>query len=373
MSTGTGSGIAALGASESAPSTTSVVDFVALARRRRSLHTALESTALGAAAAAIAVAAALLSLAPAGRGEMDLAALSSCGALSGLAAAGTWWVERAKKTDLELARQIDSRLNCEYALSTAYEACLRGERGAGARWLERRVNAGLDRKSLARAFPGPGWIWLAVPAIGMALLAWVLEAPSRPALTGSAATFGAPSGKRAASQTSARARAALARTLEQGPAERNDPVLRTELLAELDSAIDGLERERDGSGSTGELTQQLAATRADLVGGTPAGSPQGANPKTAPTGASPAPQAGPGDGSPGDGRKSLLTNGSADRTMAGSNRSTAALDGARLPPKGPDTGSSGEAGTLAGRWWPERYDPVVQGWRRALAARRQQH
>ncbi len=353
-----------------------IVEFVASARRRRNLRSALESASLGLAAALIAAAAALLSTTSRDFASRDLFALSACSALSGLAMAATWWVERAKKTDLELATQLDARLECQGALSTAFESCVRGERGAAARWLERRVLHALDDRSLSRALPGPGWIWLAPPAIALALVAMVLEAPARSVAVADPTALAASAG----SQAMARARSALARAREQRSAATNDPQLGAQVVAELAAAAAQLEQARAEAGSDRsgrELARELGRELADLR------SKLAQSPKPVPArdpglespsgGALAAPGTEPGAGTGADGDKSLLTNGSRDRTMVGSNRSTATADGARQATEEPQADSKGEAGTIAGRWWPERYDPVVQGWRRALAARPGQH
>lgn len=354
----------------------SIVEFVARARRRRNLRSGVESASLGLAAALIAVAALLLSTTSRDFAPKDLLAFAACGALSGLAMAGTWWVERAKKTDLDLATQIDARLECQGALSTAFEACDGGDRSAGARWLERRVLCALDDRSLSRALPGPGWIWLAPPTMALALLAMVLEAPARFVAVGDANTLAASAG----SMAMARARAAMALAREQHSAAVLDPRQRAQVQALLDAAAAELDQARAGTGMdrpgkdmAGELGRELANLRSELAQSQrPA--PAGDSGSESPSGDAVAtPGTESGAGSRADGDKSLLTNGSPDRTMVGSNRSTATSDGARRATEEPERDSMGEAGTIAGRWWPERYDPVVQGWRRALAARPGQH
>lgn len=357
-------------------SDSSIVEFVARARRRRNMRSGLESASLGLGAALIAVAAVLLSTTSRDFAPKDLVTLAACGALSGLAMAGTWWVERAKKTDLELATQIDGRLECQGALSTAFEACVGGDQSAGARWLERRVLCALDDRSLPRALTGLGWIWLAPPTLALALLAMVLEVPPRSGAVGDPNTFAALAG----SEAMARAHAAFARAREQRSAATVDPKLRAQVLALLDAAAAELDQARAGTGMdrpgkdiAGELGRELAELRSELAQ-SPRPVPAGDSGAESPLGGDLAPSVNEsGAGSRADGDKSLLTNGSRDRTIVGSNRSTATADGARQATGEPQAGSIGEAGTIAGRWWPERYDPVVQGWRRALAARAGQH
>ncbi len=356
----------------------SVVEFVARARSRRNLRSALESLALGIAAALIALAACRLSPFPNAEDAVSPLALAVCGALSGLAMAGTWWVERAKKTDQDLARQIDARLERDGALATAYEARVQGNVSALVRVLEGRVSAGLDRESLRRALPALGFIWLAPPACGAALLALVLELPAQRSADSGAAQGATAAAAMSGSRAAAVAKATLDRARLQSSASGIDAALRARLIAELDAAAADIRAalpQISSAGATADsaarLLTELQAERSALAAD---GSVHPSDPHTPSGGArgvAPGSGAGVESGSGAEADKSLLTNGSSDRTMSGSNRPTAATDGARSTPPSPESGSPGEVGTLAGRWWDERYDPVVQGWRRALAARRE--
>ena len=360
------------------PAPASVVAFVAGARGRRNMLSGLESLALGIAAACMALAACRFgpdaALAP------GTSALAACGTLCGLAMAGTWWVERAKKTDLELARQIDARLQQGGALATAYEVSLHGEVNALADLLEKRVVAGLGRTSLRRALPALGFIWFAPPAIGAALLALAFELPAPRSAQSQAAESGTAASAAADPRALARARSALDRARQMSFSARNDPRLRAQLIGELAAAARGLDAAGLAPSAPGiaanaspSLLEELAAESAALASD---GSVASSDPSTRPAGAhgesqDPAAPGGPGSGA--EGGKSLLTAGPPERTRSGSNRPTAAPNGARPANQVPEAGAPGEQGTLAGRWWDERSDPVVQGWRRALAARAEQH
>jgi hypothetical protein len=351
-----------------------IVEFMARARARRNLRSGLESTVLGIAAAFVALAACHFSPAQIGRESASAWTLAACAALSGVAMAATWWVERAKKTDLELAWQVDTRLHCDGALATVYEASVRGDGGALLALLEQRVISAQDRSSLARALPGVGFIWLAPPAIGAALLALALELPVQPGRGSIGADQRAGVQGTGDPGPSDAANDLLRRVRDQSAAAQNDPRLRAQLLREIDTAVAGLRAgNSEGTPATERSRAELLAQRARLSED-PSRPP--ADPNSPPKGALPDPT-GPdsrlGAGSTAEGSKSLLTQGGPERTMSGSNRPIAAGNGARSATRSPESGSPGEAGTLAGRWWDERYDPVVQGWRRALAARRGQH
>ena len=353
----------------------SVVGFLSSARRRRNLRSGLESFALGVAAALVALAACWWGSAAAGQAMPGGWSLGACAAVSGLAMAGTWWVERAKKSDLELARQIDARLGSNGALSAAYEARLREDASPIVLLLERRVIAGIDGSSLRRALPAMGFFWLAPPAIGAALAALALELPpAQVGVSGDASGF-SQGPQAAGARAIQRATSALDSARVQGAAARADSALRERLTAELDAVAAGLRGEQaasDQAALQADLLEQVLAERLDLaqdrtaLPGDPSLAPGGLQTDPAASGTPVR------SGSDAEAAKSLLTNGSPDRTMSGSKRPTAGTSGERTTTPVPESGP-GEAGTLAGRWWDERYDPVVQGWRRALDARREQH
>ncbi|MEO6710058.1 MAG: hypothetical protein ABIP42_10815, partial [Planctomycetota bacterium] len=133
-----------------------VVGFLGRARKRRNLRSGLESLALGVAAALVALAACWWGSTADGQTMPGAWSLVACAAVSGAAMAGTWWVERAKKSDLLLARQIDARLGSDGALSAVYEARVRDDSSPLALLLEQRVIAGIDGSSLRRALPAMG-------------------------------------------------------------------------------------------------------------------------------------------------------------------------------------------------------------------------
>lgn len=334
---------------------TSVLQLLAAARRWRTLRSALESAALGLAAAGAGVAAALIS----GSAASERMALCACGLLCGVSMAATWWVERAKLSDLELAQRIDRKLGVDGALATAFELRARGGAGALASLLEQRVLAAVDLRSLRSAMPAAGWIWLAPPAAGAALVAMALELPARPRIV----PYEAPSVGYAGARPSAleRARDVLDRALAA-----SDPRAADRRRAELDAALLALGPEGRRNLEPGEsvaaadaLASRLSAALAEL------------SPAAAPRPGSPGGAAGQGNGgAAAEAGDSGLAIGSGERTMVGSNRPAAAPVVPAPESKPSMSGGADEAGTLAGRWWPERYDPVVQGWRRALAARK---
>jgi hypothetical protein len=337
----------------------SIARVLAAARRRRTQNSALESTALGLCAVGIGVAAALLS----GTSAEKLAALAACGLLCGASMAGTWWVERAKLGELDLARRLDRKLGLDGALATAFE--LRGdERGGGlVPILEQRVLARLGPEQLRSCQPAPGWSWLALPAIGALMVALALELPSSVAKWDMSR---APGGFQAAPAGPLASAEALLQALQSGDL---DPELdRNGLAAQIEAALAELPSVgpalRTPSGlSAAELSAQLLQARAALSHRESPGA--GAFTSDPRTGSG----SGANSSDASEGADSALAIGSLDRTIVGSNPPAAEQHGRPAEsPSAPQAGA-GEAGTLAGRWWPERYDPVVQGWRRALAAR----
>ncbi|HUR26863.1 MAG TPA: hypothetical protein VM509_01645 [Planctomycetota bacterium] len=356
-----------------------VVDFVSRARRRRQWRSALESLALGGAAALLALAACRFSL-PAHSGSSPSAwAWAACAALSGLAMAGTWWVERAKKSDLELAAQLDVRLARDGALATAYEARVRGMESPLVDLAEERLALALDRPSLRRALPPAGFIWLAPPALAAALFAFALELPLQRELRGGSFAGTTPDAGLARVSMAARSILQRAQLARSEPASfASDPLRRAQLVALIDGALSSLDLVAAGESDSPSLAAdaglraELRAERDALTEAEKSSARTSNGAPGVPAGDRAAANHGGGAGTATEGDNSLLTNGAPDRTMSGSNRPTADLNDARSPTHVPDPGSGGEAGTLAGRWWDERYDPVVQGWRRALAARKEQ-
>lgn len=345
----------------------SIVARVAAARARRRWIVALESLSLGAAAAAVGAAALFLSLAaPSSASPWTL--LSSA-LLCGAPMAATWWVEREKTGPAELARKLDGRLGANGTVAAAWELRARGDDGGLALALERRALVRVDAAALRRALPPPGWIWLAPPALGLALAALAPELSLTGASRGRAgvlptpapgAGWGADSAAGHAGEV-ARAAAALAQARGAAPGEPGA----AELAARLTDAARTLAAGPDAGDdpAVGALREELLARAAELAAGAPPADTAPGDPGAGGAGAAPLDA-----GAAGEAADKLLTGIDPERRMVGSKRSTSAAEGPRSAPPGPESVAA-EAGTLSGRWWSERHDPVVLAWRRTLAAR----
>jgi hypothetical protein len=123
--------------------------------------------------------------------------------------------------------------------------------------------------------------------------------------------------------------AALERSAAEGPAHEGARREARELLAELD----GPAAPRDGE-ARGERDASAGAARG-------------------PSGSGAGPAAGGGDGRDG------VHGGQGGGTMGGR---TPRDEAAASAPPGAAGAGAGERGVVAGRWWPERYDPVVARW-----------
>ena len=248
-------------------------------------------------------------------------------ALAGILGAGSWWMER-REDAASVARAIDRRSGWDGALTTAFEAESAADPSPVAAALARslapriapgRFLAGESRASIAL---------LAAPCLAAALLAAILEGrttPSDPTAHGSS---------RRSSTAASLGRAADARDralrLAGTPGIADVEADELRALAERAPRIDGT--------ALAELEAELARreraienSRSTSPGaGVASEGPDGTMGGRAPGGEGPAP------------------------------------DPMRTPSSpGPDAGGTArgaEGGVGAARWWPERYDGVVERW-----------
>lgn len=303
-------------------------EFFARARRRRRWRCAIEASAAGIAAAGVAVASAIGQ--QPGRAP-EVRHLATLGVLCAAAMAATWWFERAKLADRELALRVDRRLGRDGAWFSLWEARRAGLRTAWIEALEAREAAALTPDALSKAMPMPSATWLALPCLAAALLAVAWERP------GFLAPAGSPGAGLAAGRESGPADPAGAEL--RGGAAARDAEEASRQIPPPDEA--GASR----TGPEGVRIEVAAGSQPESVAG---------NAATVPTAA--------------EEGNSTLANRGAERTMVGSQRSDAAASSAGAAAE-PHRGAADGTGTLTGRWWPERHDALVQGWRRALAAR----
>jgi hypothetical protein len=335
----------------------------------------LECAALGSAALLLCLCAARLSGADPFTPQAFGAAL-----VGGAFAAATWFCER-RKGPLEIARRLDRGLEQRGALLTAFECDRRAgpeasERFSLERLLVERVARELPARAHVRAIARPSPALAASVLLAAALLAWTLErggatvGSARPladlsalqrvlraGLVASGAS-GASGAEGSASAPSGEPLALLARA-----ADRLDEVTREERGGELRSSLREIDAElgrllgepgahRPEWSAARDLTEAaLAALSSDGAGGDRGVGSSG--------------------GSTGSGADTALANAPPERTMAGSAPAAEPLpnaSGSTVPSSAPAAGAgapsgpAAETGTLAGRWWPARYDALVASW-----------
>jgi hypothetical protein len=313
---------------------------------------AVEGAALALFALLTTLAAAVLSGA-----RLSAGAAYAAGSIAAAACAATWMFERQRSAG-QIAARMDRRLDQNGALLTAFECEESGAGPAVQRALVARVARQLRPEGVRACVPAPSLAFAALPALATALLAWTLEAGAprdrgsdlaalSRAVAASLAVATGPS--EAADGTSARL-AELAQRLRAA----SEPGRKPAPAGELEEIEAELARLAENSAAKPELRARLEAAR-ELARAAAAG------PETR-------------DGRPArresdPGRGSGLANGSAGSTMAGSpTRGT--LPRAAAEPFPADESAPApapgeqppEVGTLAGRWWPERYDALVSDW-----------
>ena len=329
-----------------------MVSIVRRARRRWGWMRAVEGASLALFALLTTLAAATVSGARLSEGAGFAAA-----AIAAAACAATWMFERRQDPG-QIAARLDRRLEQDGALLTAFE-CERAGSGAEVqRALVERVSRQLRPDAARASVPAPSPAFAALPALAAALLAWALEARvprdassnlaalSR-AVAASLAVAAGPS--EAEPEASARL-VELARRLQAASEPGGEPPP----AGELEAIEAELARLAESSAAGPELRARLEAAR-ELARAAAAG------PETR--------DASPAGRESGAGAGSGLANGYAGRTMAGSpTRGT--LPRAAAEPFPADESAPApapgeqppEVGTLAGRWWPERYDALVSSW-----------
>jgi hypothetical protein len=350
-----------------------------------------ESVLLGATALSIGLTAAVLSGergAPVRSwGDAWLAAFvcAVCCALS-------WWVEHRPRP-ADVAARIDTKLRLSGALVTAFE--LEAVRVPGAassgigRLLLERVTRRVTRKDGLRvALPRSGK-FLALPLIAAGLLAGALdmrreEPPPVPldrllaGLAGEAAALGAGTSTdfAAGDLTAEEVRAALDLAARAGRLELSagagplDPQEREELAREaelLQGELQELSTRLPPDSETARAAER-AASWAEVAG------TGGRDPDRAPAAAPDvAPDEAPHETGQGesDGSGGLeVAAGPADGTMLGSPAELGdPFDGSGGAASPAPESAREERGVVAGRWWPARYDSVVERWVEVRRAR----
>ncbi len=348
-----------------------VADLAGSAERAARLHAAVrgfECLCAAAFAGAAAAAAAVASGAGAG------ASLNIAAAIAAVCAGLALWRERPpRRADLE--RAADVRAGLGGALATVLDGARAGAQPGLLAILARRLPRARSRNALWRAALPSTPLALAGPLLGLALLSLASELRPPTAPGGRAAAHAAAELLGASAAARSRGDAALARELEIA-------ARRVEMAA-ADPRI-------DAAGARAELAADVRRLGATLPAGDPAGDALraalraldpdasgagGAEPRTgrdtrsgpAPAAGSPdaaaAPDGTPGTGSRGASGRGVLASAAPDGRMV---RPTDVGDPRQTPDTGLATGggTAPEAGLAARdlRWWPTRYDAVVERW-----------
>ncbi|MBL8861340.1 MAG: hypothetical protein JNK02_04935 [Planctomycetes bacterium] len=312
-------------------------ELLALERRAGRVHAvvrALECVAVGLASGALVLAAGLASGAELAR---DLILASAFVALLAVLLS---WRERSPRT-ADVVQRADRAARLDGALAAALDAARRPRAPAAelAALLVERVRAAVRAPDLVRAALPRTPLFLVAPLAGAALVLFALE--RRPGEAGpvragvgalrAAAALGRDLGD---PEAVAVLEAALARLEAAPPGHQAE----ARAVAEASRALERLGRER---GPSDPLRAELEAARAALeTGAAPGGAPAGsARPE--------------GTG---------LANRGADGRMFGPPAGGEPAPGAGGPVIGtPVAGGTGR-GARSARWWPSRYDAVVEGY-----------
>jgi len=355
--------------------------------RAVSLARLAESVLLGAAALLIGLAAAVLS---GERGEpvRDWTDAWAAALLCALACGLSWWIEHRPRS-ADVAARIDKKLQLAGALVTAFEleagesdgSRVMTGTGVGRLLCERVARRVTRRDGLRVALPRSG-PFLALPLIAAGLLAGALDlwreeplpASHDPllaglaGLAGEAAELGAGATKdlgagdltaeevRAALDLAARAGRLKLAAGSAGEAEREELALEAERLrGDLQELLTRIPPD-----SATARAAERASSWAEVAGAS-SGEPD-LGPPGVPDGGEPGESGGSGERE--------VAAGPVDGTMSGSPVEVGSPHGGSDGAIAPAAGAAGqEGGVVAGRWWPARYDGVVERWVEARRAR----
>jgi hypothetical protein len=309
------------------------------ARRAHLVLVGGESLLIGASAGLVTLAAAVAAGALAADAQAFAAAI-----LAAILAAAAWWSER-RGDEASVARAIDRNAGLSGALLTAFEAERLGSPSSLAGLLAARVAPAVSAARYLRESLRSSAALLAVPCVAAAL--WGLAVDGLPAQRGDRASGGA---------TMEGGKAILAQAeLLRSEAERlaSSPGITAKEADELNVLAAEADRIRaraqDPGASPDLLTAHVREVSRRLEALRPALAPAGVTP-----GAADGTMAGPdarADRHPNASMKDPLRPDSAPPGVHAPGASTAS---------GP--GSAAEAGVGAWRWWPARYDAVVDRW-----------
>lgn len=268
--------------------------------------------------------------------------------LVGILGALSWWMERSGDA-ASVARSIDRRSGLEGALTTAFEADSIGDRTPIAAALSQRIAPVVSLRRFFRHEARSSAAVLAAPFLAIALLAAVTEGKRSSPDHSAAASSGSTVSDRASDLHG------RVRELASVPGLSAQDIEALRALAErIDSRAVAPAGRKIADESLAPLEGELEdlARRIEAARG-PASDAGVASSEGNGTMGNPAPPV--------------------DRPTDGSMRDTTAPNPTPRPDASDVSGSGAEGGVGSSRWWPERYDGVVERWieaRRAAAAGR---
>jgi hypothetical protein len=295
--------------------------------RTQLVLTAAESLVLGASAALVTLAAAVAGGSAAGERQAAAAA-----AITALLTACSWAIERLPRAD-SVARRMDGQFRLSGGVLTALETEANPSSSALAVVLSARVAPRLSRAAFARHAARSSAMLLVAPFVALTFWNLATDAQESARVDGRGAP-NAPGGT-VRSDVSADLASEATRLAAA-------PGLPAELVDRLHALAARAEELRAPSAQSAEerraheldLASQLEELRRSAAGAT-------------------------------------VTPGASDGTMAGPGARTVRDPDAAMPSVNPsrqpaapgsDSASEGERGVVGSRWWPQRYDAVVERW-----------
>jgi hypothetical protein len=305
-----------------------VSSIVRSALRTQLALTAAESLVLGASAALVTLAAAVAGGTAAGERQAAAAA-----AVTALLTACSWAIERLPRAD-SVARRMDGQFRLSGGVLTALETEANPSSSALAVVLSARIAPSLSRAAFARHAARSSAMLLVAPFVALTFWNLATDAQESARVDGRGAP-GAPGGAVRSDDAADLASEATRLAVTPGlPAELVDRLRALAARADELRAPSAQSAEERGAREL-DLASQLEELRRAAAAG------------------------------------AAVTPGASDGTMAGPGARTVRDPDAAMPSVNPsrqpaapgnDAASEGERGVVGSRWWPQRYDAVVERW-----------
>ncbi|HEV8113429.1 MAG TPA: hypothetical protein VGR31_11695 [Planctomycetota bacterium] len=304
-----------------------VSSIVRSALRTQLALTAAESLVLGASAALVTLAAAVAGGTAVGERQAAAAA-----AVTALLTACSWAIERRPRAD-SVARRMDGQFRLSGGVLTALETEANPSSSALAVALSARIAPSLSRAAFARHAARSSAMLLVAPFVALTFWNLATDAQESARVDGRGAPA-APGGTVRSDDAADLASEATRLAVTPGlPAELVDRLRALAARADELRAPSAQSAEERGAREL-DLASQLEELRRAAAG-------------------------------------AAVTPGASDGTMAGPGARTVRDPDAAMPPVNPsrhpaapgnDAASEGERGVVGSRWWPQRYDAVVERW-----------